>query len=348
MAARGGPAARPDAPNRAGLGLGLALASAATFGSSGAFGKSLLAQGWTPGAVVTARLAGAALVLLPVVLVVMRGRWRMMLRGAPFAAAYGLVAVALCQFAYFNAVERLSVAVALLLEYLAPVLIVLILWVRGARPSRLTVAGVLLAMGGLVLVLDVMGGVRLSATGVLWGLLAAGGLVGYFLLSAHEHEDSLPPLALAWAGLVVGAVLLGGAGLLGALPMRATTADVAVGGHLVAWWVPVAELAVVAAAFAYAAGIGAVRLLGATVASFVMLTEVLFAVLLAWLLLGELPTTVQVAGGALIVAGVVAVRLAEVRATRADRALARGEDQAHRADGDGVGGADFAVPTVVP
>ncbi len=54
----------------------------------------------------------------------MRGRWRLLWRNARFAAAYGLIAVALCQFAYFNAVERLSVAVALLLEYLAPVLIV--------------------------------------------------------------------------------------------------------------------------------------------------------------------------------------------------------------------------------
>ena len=61
-----------------------------------------------------------------------------MWRNARFAAAYGLIAVALCQFAYFNAVERLSVAVALLLEYLAPVLIVGYLWVRGARPGRLT------------------------------------------------------------------------------------------------------------------------------------------------------------------------------------------------------------------
>ena len=64
-----------------------------------------------------------------------------MWRNARFAAAYGLIAVALCQFAYFNAVERLSVAVALLLEYLAPVLIVGYLWVRGARPGRLTLLG---------------------------------------------------------------------------------------------------------------------------------------------------------------------------------------------------------------
>lgn len=316
--------------SRAGLGLGLALASAATFGSSGAFAKPLLGAGWSPGAVVTARIAGAALVLLPAVVVVLRGRWHLLRRNARFAAAYGVVAVALCQFAYFNAVERLSVAVALLLEYLAPVLIVGYLWARGKRPGRLTVAGVVLAMGGLLLVLDVLGGVRLSLSGVAWGLLAATGLVGYFLLSEHEHEESLPPLALAWAGLVVGSLVLGTAGLLRLLPMEASSSDVVVGGVQVAWWVPIAELAVVAAAFAYAAGIGAVRHLGATMASFLMLTEVLFAIALAWLLLGELPRVVQLVGGLLIVAGVVAVRVEELRVARA------------------LQPADFAVPTPVP
>jgi len=322
--------------SRTGLGLGLALASAATFGSSGAFAKALLTNGWSPGAVVTARMAGAALVLLPVVVVVLRGRWRLLWRNARFAVAYGLVAVALCQFAYFNAVERLSVAVALLLEYLAPVLIVGYLWVRGARPNRLTLAGVVLAVSGLLLVLDVFGGVRLSVVGVLWGLAAAGGLVGYFLLSAHEPGPGKHQRGQRLLVLVVGAVVLGVAGLVGLLPMDVSTADVAVGGVLVAWWVPVAELAIIAAAFAYAAGIGAVRLLGATLASFLMLTEVLFAVAFAWLLVGELPGLVQLAGGLLIVAGVVAVRLAEVRVSRPAALHA------------GAADADFAVPTPVP
>ena len=77
------------------------------------------------------------------------------------------------------------------------------------------------------------------------------------------------------------------------------------------WWVAIGELALVAAAAAYLLGVTAARVLGSTVASFVGLTEVLFAVLFAWLLLGELPGLVQLAGGVVIVAGVVAVRLGE-------------------------------------
>ena len=81
-------------------------------------------------------------------------------------------------------------------------------------------------------------------------------------------------------------------------------------------------IALVAAAFAYVTGIAAVRMLGAKVASFVALTEVLFAVLFAWLVLAELPTPVQLVGGVLIVAGLVAVRADEARVLPGPEALA--------------------------
>jgi drug/metabolite transporter (DMT)-like permease len=81
----------------------------------------------------------------------------------------------------------------------------------------------------------------------------------------------------------------------------------------VSWLVPVAGLSLIAAVVAYVAGIAAARTLGARLASFVGLTEVMFAVLIAWLLLGELPKAVQLAGGAFILAGVALVRLDELR-----------------------------------
>ena len=72
----------------------------------------------------------------------------------------------------------------------------------------------------------------------------------------------------------------------------------------------------IAAALAYAVGVVAARVLGATVASFIGLTEVLFAVVFAWLLLDQLPTVVQIGGGALIIGGVILVRLDELRRDR--------------------------------
>jgi drug/metabolite transporter (DMT)-like permease len=147
--------------------------------------------------------------------------------------------------------------------------------------------------------------------GVIWGLLAAVGLATFYVSSSHDHDESLPPLALAGFGLGVGAVALVVASATGLIDYGTNRSDVAIAGLAAAWWLPIVELAVVAAAIAYATGVIGTRIVGATIASFVGLSEVLFAVLFAWVLLGELPGWMQLGGGLLILGGVVAVRLGE-------------------------------------
>jgi drug/metabolite transporter (DMT)-like permease len=131
---------------------------------------------------------------------------------------------------------------------------------------------------------------------------------------SSEGEDDLPPVAFAGAGMSVGALTLLVLGGLGALPMHASFGAVDFAGHRTSWLVPVAGLSLVGAVIAYIAGIAAARMLGPKLASFVGLTEVLFAVLAAWLLLGELPAGMQLVGGLAIVAGVAMVRADELRA----------------------------------
>lgn len=303
-----------------GSGVWIGLASATAFGTSGTFAKGLLAAGWTPGAAVTARLVGAAVVMLAPALLLLRGRWHLLRRNAGLVVSYGLVAMAACQLFYFNAVQTLSVGVALLLEYLGIVLVVVWLWARhGQRPRRWTLVGIVLSVAGLLLVLDVTGGLRVDLGGVLWGLGAAVGLATYFVLSAKD-STGLPPLVLAAAGMVVAAVALLVSGAVGIVPMRWATGDVLFAGSLVPWWLPLLGLCVVSTAFAYASGVTATRRLGSKLASFLGLTEVLASIVVAWLLLGELPLPVQLVGGVLIVAGVVAVRYDELvhAAERAD------------------------------
>jgi drug/metabolite transporter (DMT)-like permease len=108
-------------------------------------------------------------------------------------------------------------------------------------------------------------------------------------------------------------VTLVAAAVVGVLPMQARFVAVHIAGRSTSWLVPVLGLSLVAAVVSYVAGIGAARRLGARLASFVGLTEVLFAVLFAWLLLGQLPGGMQVAGGVLIVVGVALVRIDELR-----------------------------------
>lgn len=294
-------------------GLGLAVVSAATFGTSGAFATSLLVAGWTPGAAVTVRVLTAALVLTVPAMLQLCGHRQALRRGTPRLTVYGLAAVAGAQLCYFSAVEHLSVAVALLLEYSGALLVVAWLWLRrGQRPRLLTIAGAVVAVLGLALVLDLLGNVDLDVVGVLWGLGAAVGLAVYFVLSAGT-DDALPPLAVAWGGLTVGGTVLLLAGAVGMLPFAAPRTDVTLLDHQVSWLVPVLGLALVAAVVAYVTGIVAARMLGAKVASFVGLTEVLFAVAFAWLLLGQVLRPIQLVGGALVLAGIALVRLDELR-----------------------------------
>ncbi|MGO7984198.1 EamA family transporter, partial [Rhizobium johnstonii] len=78
--------------------------------------------------------------------VLWRSRWRIL--------AFGAIPVALTQLAYFAALARIPVGTALLIEYLAPVLLVALVWVRTRTVPRLVVlVGSGLALSGLVLVI---------------------------------------------------------------------------------------------------------------------------------------------------------------------------------------------------
>ena len=310
-----------------GSGIAIGLMSAAAFGTSGTFGTSLIGAGWSPAGAVLARVSIAALVLTGPALVQLRGRWALLRRWGWRTVAYGFIGVATCQLGYFNAISRMPVGIALLIEYMGILLVVGWLWVRhGQRPRPLTIAGSVAALGGLALMLDLAGPGGVSPVGVLWALLAAVSMAVYFILSAWSGTPSpdtgssgtaptstepLPPVVMTWGGMVVGALALAVSGLTRLAPVTMSNADVTLLHDRVSWLVPVLGLSVLAAAFAYVTGIGAARRLGAKLGSFVALAEVLFAVLFAWVLLHQVPTGMQFAGGALILAGVVLVRLDE-------------------------------------
>lgn len=284
------------------------LAAQASFSTSSILLKPLLDAGWSPAAAVAVRVALGGLLLVVPALVALRGDLRPLLRNARLVLGYGLVAVAGTQVLYFAAVQRLPVAVALLIQYSAPVLIVVLGWLRGTPVRVVVVAGAVASVTGVVLVVDPFGsGGGVDAAGIALALAAAVCLADYYLLSAVP-TPGLPPLALVSSGLLVGAVATAAVGLTGLLPLTVSARPVVLGGATLPWWLPTALVAVVATALAYSLSLAGSRRLGSRLASFAGLTEVVFAVLLAWLLLGERPAPLQLVGGACILAGVVLVR----------------------------------------
>jgi len=286
-----------------GLGLGLALASAVAFGGSGVAAKPLIEAGLDPLHVVWLRVAGAALVMLPLAV-----RHRALVRRRPaLLAGFGLLAVAGVQACYFAAISRIPVGVALLVEYLAPALV--LGWVRFVqrRPvTRAAALGVVLAVGGLACVVEVWSGLRFDALGLLLALGAACCQVGYFVLSdqgSDSGEDAPDPLGVIAYGLLVGAAVLTVVARPWGMDWSVLTGTAGMDGTPVAAWVLLGWIVLVATVVAYVTGVLAVRRLSPPVAGVVACLEAVIATVLAWVLLGEHLSAPQLAGGAVVLVG---------------------------------------------
>ncbi|MFE2642165.1 DMT family transporter [Streptomyces nigra] len=286
-----------------GIGLGLAIVSAIAFGGSGVAAKPLIEAGLDPLHVVWLRVAGAALVMLPLAV-----RHRALVRRRPaLLAGFGLLGVAGVQAFYFASISRIPVGVALLVEYLAPALV--LGWVRFVqrRPvTRAAAVGVVLAVGGLACVVEVWAGLGFDALGLLLALGAACCQVGYFVLSDQGSDsgaDAPDPLGVIAYGLLVGAAVL-------TVIARPWAMDWAVLGgtaHMDGTPVPavllLAWIVLLATVIAYVTGVVSVRRLSPQVAGVVACLEAVIATVLAWFLLGEHLSAPQIVGGAVVLAG---------------------------------------------
>src|SRR6478752_6202640 len=154
-------------------GLVMAVASALAFSSSGPFIKPLLEGGWSLGAALIVRMGVAGLVLSPALLLAIRRQRGYLRRHWLLLLAFGLIPVLGCQLFFFSAMQRMPVAVALLIQYLAPVMLVAYVWIRTRRaPSSLVLWGSVVAIAGLVLVVDIPGA-SFDLLGTLFALAAA-------------------------------------------------------------------------------------------------------------------------------------------------------------------------------
>ncbi|MFE7931162.1 DMT family transporter [Streptomyces sp. NPDC057456] len=286
-----------------GIGLGLAIGSAIAFGGSGVAAKPLIEAGLDPLHVVWLRVTGAALVMLPLAV-----RHRALLRTRPaLLAGFGLLGVAGVQAFYFAAISRIPVGVALLVEYLAPALV--LGWVRFVqrRPvTRAAALGVVLAVGGLACVVEVWSGLSFDAFGLLLALAAACCQVGYFVLSdqgSDSGDDAPDPLGVIAYGLLVGAVVLTAVSRPWGMDWSVLAHTAGMNGNEVPAWQLLAWIVLIATVVAYITGVVSVRRLSPQVAGVVACLEAVIATVLAWVLLGEHLSAPQIVGGAVVLLG---------------------------------------------
>jgi drug/metabolite transporter (DMT)-like permease len=300
-----------------GRGTALIVLSACCFGTSGPLAKAALDAGLSAEQVTTARICLAATILLVGTAIFRPRALRIRRRELPALIVYGLIGVAAVQLFSFVSVARLPIGIALLLEYLSPVLVTL--WIRFVRRTTLHRAvwlGVGLAVAGLALVAQVWDGLSLDTVGLIAGLTTAGCSAVYFLLGEHSVAASDPVGITAW-GLVIGAVAMSVlappwslAGLV--------SAPAAFGPWHPPLWQLLLAIAIVSTVVAYVAGMASLRHLSSAVVSVLSLIEPVVATTLAWALLGQSLSAVQVAGGVVLLTGALIVQLTSRRPVAGD------------------------------
>jgi drug/metabolite transporter (DMT)-like permease len=165
----------------------MVLTAATLWAFNGTVSKVLLVSGGVPSERLTeVRATGAFLLLFAVLLVWRRTSLKVRWREVPFLAIFGVVGLAFVTWFYFLAIERLEIGVALLIQYVAPVLVALYARYVLREPVRRRIwVALALSIGGLTLLLELRRGFEIDGIGVLASVGAALTFALYILLADH-------------------------------------------------------------------------------------------------------------------------------------------------------------------
>jgi drug/metabolite transporter (DMT)-like permease len=305
----------PARSRHARLGYLMAASAAVLWGVNGAVSKTILATGLSSERLAEVRSLGAAAGLLTIVAVVAPRRLRIRRRELPYLIAFGVGGLAFVQWFYFLAIHRLAIGVALLIEYLAPLLVAL--WARFAyheHVRRRIWLALALALMGLATIVDVFGGATtLSTSGVAFALAGAFAYAVYVLLAEHVVGDR-DPVSLLGFGFLFAAVFWAALAPLWSFPHSALTHSTSLLGHLESVHLPVWGLVlwmvVLGTIVPFFLLVSALRHLSASRVAIVAMLEPVAGAFVAWAWLGEALGGLQLAGAAVVLAAIVLAQTA--------------------------------------
>ena len=299
---------------RPALGYAMVLAATALWGINGSFAKAALSSGLSSLRLTEVRTTGAALILVGALAIARPQTLRIKRGELPFLLLFGVAGLAFVQLLYFIAIHRLEIGVALLIQYIAPVLIAL--WARLVlkEPVRRRVwAALILALGGLSLVVDLWSGVALDGLGVLAALASAVTFALYILL-AERAVTRRDPVSLLALGFAFAALFWAVGQPWWTFPTGYLDDRVSLDGALVSATLPVWGLLIgvvlVGTIVPFLLLLAALRHLSATRAGVTAMFEPVAGALVAYALLGESLTGPQLVGGAIVLAGILLAQTA--------------------------------------
>jgi drug/metabolite transporter (DMT)-like permease len=262
------------------------------------------------------RATGAALLLFTAVAIVRPHSLRVSPGEAAYLALFGVFGLAFVHFFYFLAISELDIGIALVIQYIAPVLIAL--WARffvhEPVRRRLWVA-LALSLTGLSLVVEVWGdGGTLNTTGVAASLAGAVSYAVYILMADHRLKRGRDAFSLLAWGFVFAALFWAAAQPWWSFPVSSLTGQTSLLGRLEGYeapvWLLVGYIVIFGTIVPFLLMVSALHYIPPTRATIVAMAEPVMAGLMAWAWLGEELSPGQIVGGILVLAGIVLAQTA--------------------------------------
>jgi len=311
------------------MGYFYALLAAFLFGANGSVSKVIIEAGFSAIQLTQMRVLGAAIISGIVLLVLDRRSFRLPPRQWPVIIVLGVVGVGLLQATYAFAIALLPVGIALLLEYLAVLIVAVVAFFFFKEKVHIRLwAAIALVIVGLIVVAEIWAS-TLNPIGVLWGLAAAISLATYFLVGERQLK-TISPLALSFWTMSVASLFWAPFSRWWTFTSETFTTVTSLGGSLGGISVPVWLLIVwnvTLGSFApFLLSLSALKRLSATAAGIVATSEIIFAFITAWLWLQEALSTWQVIGASVVFGGIVIAQTARSSdvVVQADLALETG------------------------
>ena len=287
----------------------LTLLGAIFFSFNGVIAKLVLTSGLSSMRLTQVRCGGAFIFLGLYIFLRHRSSLKAKKEDLPLLFAYGIIGFLLVQALYFVAIARLNVSVALILEFTAPIWIVL--WLRFVKhkvvPPLMWIA-IFLAFSGLVLIAQVWKGQTLDPIGVVAALLDGIVLAAFFLLgeklTAKRDVESLMVYGFGFASVALAVAMP-----LWSYPVDIFTKSMNLQGRFEAFnlpgWVLIAWVIIMGTIVPYLLVVKGLKLLSASTSSVMGMAEPVLAGVFAWIWLSETWNFIQLVGGVTVIIGIV-------------------------------------------
>src|SRR2546422_975090 len=283
-----------------GLGYAMVAVAATLFAVNGTVSKVILGSGISSGQLTAVRCAGA-FIGLTLIAVAMHSR-SLRVRSGDLRLLIALgIGLAVVQWSYFFAIHRLDIGIALLIQYVAPILVAL--WARFVfhEPVRRRIwAAAARPLAGPTLIVGIWHGGRLSGPGVAAAVLAAISYATY-VLTAERGVRRRDPVSLSAWGFLFATIFSSVLAPWWSFPGRRLDDHVSLLGNLgsthVPLWVMMLWMVVLGGILPFGLIVSALRHISATRAGITAMLEPVVAIVVAWAWLGEALQPGQLSGG---------------------------------------------------